>query len=227
MSEARPEPPVFAERLTRPVAPEALWFGLPLALGGGLALALGAPASGAILVALALFVGSFFRNPTRALPAGEGLVLSPADGRVIEVGEVEGASGEKWLRIGIFLSVFDVHVNRAPVAGRVIALERSGERFLAAFAPAAETKNVRLDLTLETASGVRLRVAQITGLIARRIVCHARIGEWLPRGARYGMIRFGSRTDVWLPLGSHARVARGQRVRGGSSVLAELAGATR
>jgi phosphatidylserine decarboxylase len=81
---------------------------------------------------------------------------------------------------------------------------------------------VRLDLTLETAGGTRVRVAQITGLIARRIVCHAQVGEWLEKGARYGMIRFGSRTDVVLPLGSRARVAKGDRVRGGSSVLAEL-----
>jgi phosphatidylserine decarboxylase len=227
VSDARPEPPVFAERLTGPVAPEAFAFGAPLALASAVALALGAIALGVVGLALTGFVISFFRNPRRTCPIGEGLVLSPADGRVIDVGEIEGGSGEKWLRIGIFLSVFDVHVNRAPVAGRVVALERSGTRFLAAFAPEAEHRNVRLDLTLETAGGVRVRVAQITGLIARRIVCHAQLGEWLPRGVRYGMIRFGSRTDVWLPLGSRPRVAKGERVRGGSSVLAELAGATR
>jgi phosphatidylserine decarboxylase len=153
--------------------------------------------------------------------------VSPADGKVIAVDEIELAGGEKALRIGIFLSVFDVHVNRAPVAGRVVAIERSGHAFLAAFNPEAEGRNVRLDVTLELASGARVRVAQITGLIARRIVCHAEVGEWLPRGARYGLIRFGSRTDVVLPAGSRASVKRGDRVRGGASVVAELPGGAR
>jgi phosphatidylserine decarboxylase len=143
---------------------------------------------------------------------------------VIDVAEIEVAPGEKALRIAIFLSVFDVHVNRAPLAGRIVSIERSGAKFLAAFNPDAESRNVRLDLVLETAGGVRVRVAQITGLIARRIVCHARVGEWLEKGARYGMIRFGSRTDLVLPLGSTPRVAKGARVRGGSSVVAELPG---
>ena len=121
--------------------------------------------------------------------------------------------------------MFDVHVNRAPLAGRVVAIERSGNAFLAAFNPEAETRNVRLALVLELASGVRIRVVQITGLIARRIVCHAQVGEWLPRGSRYGLIRFGSRTDVVLPAGSRALVKRGDRVRGGASLVAELPGA--
>jgi phosphatidylserine decarboxylase len=114
-------------------------------------------------------------------------------------------------------------VNRAPLAGRVVSIERRGTKFLAAFNPDAEALNVRLDVTLETARGVRIRFAQITGWIARRIVCHVREGEWLEKGARYGMIRFGSRCDVVLPLGARPRVAKGDRVRGGSSVLAELA----
>ena len=109
-------------------------------------------------------------------------------------------------------------------AARVVAIERSGSAFLAAFNPEAETRNVRLDLVLETPAGARVRVSQITGLIARRIVCHAKVGEWLPRGVRYGLIRFGSRTDVVLPTGSRPRVAKGDRVRGGSSVIAELPG---
>ncbi len=218
----QPQPPIFRERLTGLFAPEALWFGAPLALVGGIAWGAGAPLAGALLTGVALFVASFFRNPPREIPPGDALVVSPADGRVIEVGEIEQPGGEKALRIGIFLSVFNVHVNRAPVAGRILSIERSGTKFLAAFNPDAETKNVRLDLTLETALGARVRVAQITGLIARRIVCHAQVGEQIAKGARYGLIRFGSRTDVVLPLGSRARVAKGDRVKGGSSVLAEL-----
>lgn len=216
--------PMFRERLTGVVAPEALWFGAPLALAGGVAWGAGATALALPLWALALFVVSFFRNPDRAIPPGADLVVSPADGRVIDVAEVEVAPGEKALRIAIFLSVFNVHVNRAPLAGRVVAIERRGTKFLAAFNPDAESLNVRLDVTLETERGVRVRFAQITGLIARRIVCHVREGEWLEKGARYGMIRFGSRADVVLPLGTRPRVAKGARVRGGSTVLAELAG---
>jgi len=213
----------FEERLTGIVAPEALWFGAPLALAGGIAWGAGAAAAAFALWALGAFVVSFFRNPNREIPGGEGVVVSPADGRVIDVAELEVAPGEKALRIAIFLSVFNVHVNRAPLAGRVVAIERRGTKFLAAFNPDAEALNVRLDVTLETARGARIRFAQITGLIARRIVCHTRVGDWLEQGARYGMIRFGSRCDVILPLGSRPRVAKGDRVRGGSSVLAELA----
>ena len=119
----------------------------------------------------------------------------------------------KALRIGIFLSIFDVHVNRAPVAGRVLAKKRGGEKYLAAFNKAAERHNVRCAMTLETAGGAEVDVVQITGLIARRIVCQPAVGEWLARGVRYGMIRFGSRTDVVLPVGSEARVAVGDRVK--------------
>jgi phosphatidylserine decarboxylase len=219
-----PAPPVFQERLTGPLAPDAYALSVPLLLGGVFGLVVGWTFLGLLALGLGLFVTAFFRNPTREIPTPEREVVSPADGRVIALDEVELPAGEKGLRIGIFLSVFDVHVNRAPVAGRVVAIERSGDKYLAAFNPEAETRNVRLDMTLELASGARVRVAQITGLIARRIVCHAKVGEWLPRGVRYGLIRFGSRTDVVLPAGSHARVAKGDRVRGGSTVLAELPG---
>lgn len=215
--------PKFRERLTGIVAPEAYFFGVPLMLAGGVAYGVGRLGVALPLWALAAFVVSFFRNPNRAIPSGDGVVVSPADGRIIDVAEIEAAPGEKALRIAIFLSVFNVHVNRAPLAGRVVAIERTGTKFLAAFNPDAESLNVRLDLTLETAGGTRIRFAQITGLIARRIVCHTQVGDWLEQGTRYGMIRFGSRTDVVLPLGSKPRVAKGDRVRGGSTVLAELA----
>jgi phosphatidylserine decarboxylase len=215
-------PPVFEERLTGLLAPDAYRFALPLLAVGGLGLAFGWTVFGGVAVGLGLFVTAFFRNPPREIPGGPRDVVSPADGRVVAVDEIELPEGEKALRIGIFLSVFDVHVNRAPVAGRVVAIERSGDAYLAAFNPVAETRNVRLDMTLELPSGARVRVAQITGLIARRIVCHAVVGEWLARGVRYGLIRFGSRTDVVLPAGSRACVRRGDRVRGGASILAEL-----
>jgi len=214
--------PIFRERPTAWIAPE----GWPFVAGAGLAAVLAAalaPAWLAVLLgALALFVLAFFRNPARPVPGGEDDVVAPADGRVLAVDELEDERGRKGLRIGIFLSVFDVHVNRAPLAGRVVSVERAGARFLAAYDPRGERENVRLRMELERPDGRRFAVVQITGLIARRIVCHAQVGDWLARGARYGLIRFGSRTDVWLPAGSEPLVKRGDRVRGGASRIARL-----
>jgi phosphatidylserine decarboxylase len=216
------EAPVFEERLTAPILGEALGLGaVPYVLAVLCAcLGWGGPAVG--LLFLTGFVGFFFRNPERSIPGGDADVVAPADGRVIEVSQVEDEAGRKALRIGIFLSVFDVHVNRSPLAGRVVAIERGGSGYRPAFRRRAGDGNVHCSLTLETAAGQRVRVVQITGLIARRIVCQAKVGEWLPRGVRFGMIRFGSRTDVVLPASAEARVRQGDRVRGGSSIVARL-----
>lgn len=220
----RPLEARFEERLTAWFAPDVFRFGIPLFVVSGLAWGVGAPLVSLLFGALGVFVAAFFRNPERTIPEGDRRVVAPADGRVIAVGEIELPGGKKVLRIGIFLSVFNVHVNRAPVAGRVVRVERSGDAYLAAFNPAAETRNVRCAMTLAMDDGREVGVVQITGLIARRILCHPEIGEWLDRGVRYGLIRFGSRTDVLLPLGSRALVERGARVRGGSTVIAELDG---
>jgi phosphatidylserine decarboxylase len=217
-----PEAPHFQERPTEAIVSDALRFGGPLLVASAACGVLGWSMFAAVLLGLSIFVASFFRNPQRFIPGDDSAVVAPADGRVIEVGEIEGSDGEKWLRVGIFLSVFNVHVNRAPVAGRVLSVERSGSKMLAAFNRDAESLNVRCDMTLEMEGGTRVRVAQITGLIARRIICHPQVGEWIGRGERYGLIRFGSRTDVWLPLDAELRVMSGDRVRGGSSVLALL-----
>ena len=221
-SDPAPTEPIFADRPTEFVVRDALTLGVaPLALAGLCGL-IGWTVAGFGLLGLTFFVACFFRNPPRAIPGDETAVVAPADGRVIEVGEIEQPDGSKALRIGIFLSVFNVHVNRCPLAGRVVAVERGGQRFLAAFNRSAETENVRCAMTLETAAGVRFEVVQITGLLARRIVCHPQVGEWVRRGDRYGMIRFGSRTDVVLPLAATAKVKVRDRVRGGSTVVAEL-----
>jgi phosphatidylserine decarboxylase len=216
------EAPLFRERPTEFVVKDAFLLGaIPLTLAG-LAGALGLPALGFALLATTVFVGFFFRNPMRLVPGDDRTVVSPADGRVLEAGEIELADGTKAVRVAIFLSVFDVHVNRAPVPGAVVSIERSGAKYLAAFNRRAETENVRLDMTLRTERGEKVVVSQITGLIARRIVCHPQVGEWLERGVRYGLIRFGSRTDVVLPATAELRTRRGDRVHGGSSVIAQL-----
>jgi phosphatidylserine decarboxylase len=218
--------PKFQERLTGLFAPDALTTAVPTIMAGTAA-AFFAPWWIALLVlALGAFFAAFFRNPPRRLPDDPDAVVAPADGKVIDVGETELADGRKAMRIGIFLSVFDVHVNRAPVAGRVLSIGRSGAQFLAAFNPNAAVRNVQLALELETATGARVRVVQITGLIARRIVCHVEPGEWLDRGVRFGLIRFGSRTDVLLPLEAEVTVQVGDRVSGGSSIVARLPGAS-
>ncbi len=221
-SDPAPAEPIFAERPTEFVVRDALTLGVtPLVLAGLCGL-IGWTVAGFGLLGLTVFVARFFRNPLRVIPGDETAVVAPADGRVIEVGEIEQPDGSKALRIGIFVSVFNVHVNRCPLAGRVVAVERGGQRFLAAFNRSAETENVRCAMTLETAAGVRFEVVQITGWLARRIVCHPQVGEWVRRGDRYGMIRFGSRTDVVLPLAAAAKVKVRDRVRGGSTILAEL-----
>lgn len=224
MPESSPQAPLFEERLTRSFAPDVFTTSLPLVAFAGVCLALQWWIAAGLALVLGLFAAFFFRNPSREIPGDERTVVAPADGRVIDAGEVETVSGAKALRIGIFLSLFDVHVNRAPIAGRVLAKKRGGDEYLAAFNKAAERRNVRCAMTLETAGGAQVDVVQITGIIARRIVCQPAVGEWLERGVRYGMIRFGSRTDVLMPIGSEARVAVGDRVSGGSSVIAMLAG---
>jgi phosphatidylserine decarboxylase len=224
MSESAPIPgePVFAERPTEFVIRDAFLLGVvPLVLAGLAGLA-GLPSLGFACMALTVMTACFFRNPPRFVPEDESAVVAPADGRVLEVGEVESEGGEKRLRIGILLSVFDVHVNRCPLAGRVVSIERGGSRYLAARKREAEKANVRCTMTLETAAGERFQVAQIAGLVARRILCFPEIGEWVRRGDRYGYIRFGSRTDVLLPPRAQPSVRRGDRVKGGSSVVARL-----
>jgi phosphatidylserine decarboxylase len=223
---AEPErAPVFRERPTAPIAPEGWPFIGGTALITAVALALGVGWLAAIFAALTVFVIAFFRNPSRAVPGDDATVVAPADGRVLAVDAIEDEQGRKGLRIAIFLSVFNVHVNRTPLAGRVVSLTRGGARFLAAWDPRGERENVRLAMELELADGRRIVVTQITGLIARRIVCHAQVGEWIPRGIRYGLIRFGSRTDVLLPPGSVATVKPGDRVSGGSSIIGRLGAA--
>lgn len=155
-------------------------------------------------VAAALFCAFFFRDPTRVTPAREGLVVAPADGRVVSVAEavppaeLELGPEPRW-RVAIFLSVLDVHVNRAPVDGTVTRIAYRPGRFLNAADAMAAEENERNGLAIALADGRKVGVVQIAGLIARRIVCEVREGDRLLAGQRFGLIRFGSRTDLYLP----------------------------
>jgi phosphatidylserine decarboxylase len=169
----------------------------------------------------------FFRDPPRVTPLGEGLVVSPADGVVQMI--VEAVPPEELdlgpaplPRVSVFLNVFDVHINRVPVDGRVAAQAYRPGTFVNAALDKASEDNERHCVTLETAAGQRLGLVQIAGLVARRIVCHLEDGQNVRAGERYGLIRFGSRVDLYLPAGTAPLVAVGQRAVGGETVLADL-----
>ncbi len=167
-----------------------------------------------------LFMVNFFRDPPRRISTRPGDVVSPADGKVTSVEDLESSpwySG-RCKRISIFLSVFNVHVNRSPVEAKILKIEHRPGLFKNAMAADSGDVNEANALWLETAHGP-MTVRQIAGLIARRIVCPAQVGEALARGERFGMIRFGSRTELYLPVTAEITVRPGDRVRGGSSVV--------
>ena len=173
-----------------------------------------------IPVLLAFFFLWFFRDPERRIPTGVGDIVSPADGVVTEAEWIETSGGSR-LRISIFLNVFDVHVNRAPVAGTVKAVEYRQGGFLNAMKPESVVMNEQTLVVID-AGGYEVSYKQIAGLLARRIVCAVKVGDRLERGQRVGMIKFGSRTDVLIPADAELKVKTGTRVKGGASILAVL-----
>jgi phosphatidylserine decarboxylase len=197
---------------------EGYYFGLPPLALGAAALFLRWTIIGAILVALAAFIFYFFRDPERAIPADAGAVVSPADGRVVVVTD-EANAGRPGKRISIFLAIWNVHVNRSPAAGVITNLNYRPGKFYAAMRPSASADNEQNVITLSTDSG-ELVFKQIAGLIARRVVCWKKSGERVARGERIGLVRFGSRADLWLPRDSELLVKAGDHVKGGSSVVA-------
>jgi phosphatidylserine decarboxylase len=174
----------------------------------------------AIPILFALFFLWFFRDPSREIPSGDNLIVSPGDGVVTEADWVETRSGTK-LRLSIFLSVFDVHVNRAPVAGTVKLVERRKGKFLNAMNRESAIQNEQTLIVID-AGGYEVSFKQIAGLLARRIVCNLRPGDKVERGQRMGLIKFGSRVDVLVPASAELRVSKGSRVKGGSTILAVL-----
>jgi len=172
---------------------------------------------------ISLFVLQFFRDPARPAPAGEGLVLSPADGRIVAVEE----TNDPWLqrralKISVFMNVFNVHSNRVPVDGEVKGRWYHPGSFLNAALDKASVENERNAVWFQTRKGEDVTSVQVAGLIARRILCYAKQGDTYTRGQRYGFIRFGSRVDVYLPIGTTPRVSIGDKVSASSDVLAQL-----
>ena len=198
-------------------------FAYSAALGalGIVAASLGGIAWAVPELLLAAFVLYFFRDPERIVPAGEGVVVSPADGKIVEARAVELDGRPQW-KVSIFLSLLDVHVNRAPVSGTIQTLQYQPGRFLIASRPEASVQNEQNTVTIR---GERITVIfrQIAGLLARRIVFRKRIGDHVERGERVGLIKFGSRVDLFLPSETKLLVSVGDRVHGGSSILARLA----
>jgi phosphatidylserine decarboxylase len=170
-----------------------------------------------IPVVLAAFFLWFFRDPSRRVPEGEGVIVSPADGKVEEADWIETTSGSR-VRVSIFLSVFDVHVNRVPAEGLVTLVEYREGQFLNALKPESAVHNEQTLVTID-AGNYSISFKQIAGLLARRIVCNLQTGEQVRRGQRMGMIKFGSRVDVLLPASVELRVKAGDHVKGGSSIL--------
>jgi phosphatidylserine decarboxylase len=206
---------------------EGYTFGLPPFLIGALLLALSNMyrsewllVSGVLLLLLGLFVFSFFRNPDRVVPSDPGLIVAPADGRIVVV-KNEDNSGKPGRRISIFLAIWNVHVNRAPVAGTITRLDYKPGKFLPAWDETASFQNEQNVFTQSTEHG-EIVYRQIAGWVARRVVAWRKVGDTVARGERIGLVRFGSRVDLWLPGDAEILVKVGDHVKGGSSILARM-----
>jgi phosphatidylserine decarboxylase len=185
----------------------------------------------ALLAGLTIWVFAFFRDPIRTTPRGENLIIAPADGLITMITKVppprelagpEGLPETEYTRVSIFMSVFDVHINRSPVSGRVRKVAYIPGKFVNADLDKASEDNERQHVVVETGAGVRIGFTQIAGLVARRILTFVREGDVVEAGERVGLIRFGSRVDVYLPSGTGPRVLLGQRSIAGETVIAEL-----
>ncbi|MBI2149646.1 MAG: phosphatidylserine decarboxylase [Acidobacteria bacterium] len=200
------------------IVKDAFLFLLPLFAAAITSFVLGWGAAGFFLLLVAGFVAFFFRNPRREIPRDPRLIVSPADGRVVEVERAGGAT-----KLSIFLSIFNVHVNRSPIAGRIEAVDYKAGKFRAAFRHAASIENER-NIVMVSHGGINLVFTQIAGLVARRIVFWKKVGDTVDKGELVGLIRFGSRVDVLFPAGTEVTVEKGARVRGGSTPIGVIKG---
>ena len=206
-----------------PVASEGWPFILPLAVITVLLFFFGWKITGVVTLVLTVFVMSFFRDPARTIPQGKNIVVSPADGRVIVVKDVFEPEYLKQdvKQISIFMSVFNVHVNRIPLSGTVESVTYHPGKFHVASVDKASLDNEQTGMVISS-GGKKILVKQIAGLIARRIVCYAKPGDAVTTGERYGLIRFGSRVDIFLPKDADIKVKVGDRVKGVLNVLAVM-----
>lgn len=206
-----------------PIAKEGYMFIIPLVVFTWGFFALSWFWAGGLFGGLLLFVTWFFRDPDRVIPEDPNAIVSPGDGRIVEIVPEQDPLLEKegYTRISVFLNVFNVHVNRVPIAGKIQAYRYNKGKFLNAASHKASLDNEQSAILLNNGH-VTLLVKQIAGLIARRIVCYAKEGDEFQRGQRYGLIRFGSRMDVFVPEGTEIKVAIGDIVSGGSSIIGYL-----
>ena len=204
-----------------PIAKEGLPFLIPAALLTVILGIMGWEVWMSLGILFSLFIAYFFRNPRREIPDLENIILSPADGRVIHVGECEEDRflKEKTLKVSIFMSLFDVHLNRAPVSGKVLERSYFPGRFLVASLEKSSLLNEQNAVILETEDRFKILLVQIAGFVARRIVCYAKAGDRLRKGEIFGLIRFGSRVDLYLPPEVKPIVRVGQHVKGGESII--------
>jgi phosphatidylserine decarboxylase len=206
-----------------PIAAEGWPFIIPLALVTALLFTVGWKYTALVSLMLALFVLFFFRDPERAIPEGNSIVVSPADGKVIVIKDIYEPTylKQEVKQVSIFLSVFNVHVNRAPIGGAVEVVKYNPGKFHVASVDKASLDNEQTAMVIASGKD-RILVKQIAGLIARRIVCYARPGDAVKTGERYGLIRFGSRVDIFLPATAEIKVKLGDRVRGAQDVIGVL-----
>ena len=196
---------------------EGYKFGVPPIVVGLAALIPGWKWAAGILIFLGCFVFYFFRDPERKIPSEPGAVVSPADGHVVEIVD-EPFEGKPGHRVSIFLSIWDVHIQRAPMPGRIAKVDYHPGSFYAAWKASASRENEQNVIYIDTPHGIAV-FKQIAGAVARRVVCWKQQGDSVALGERVGMIRFGSRVDIWLPAAAEIVVRRGQRLKGGESLL--------
>jgi phosphatidylserine decarboxylase len=204
-----------------PIAKEGLPFLIPVVLLTVFLGAMGWKVWMSLGIFFSLIVAYFFRNPRREIPNLQNIILSPADGRIIHVGECEEDRflKEKALKVSIFMSLFDVHVNRAPISGKVLERDYLPGRFFVASVEKSSLLNEQNAVILEAEDRMKILLIQIAGFVARRIVCYAKAGDTLRKGEIFGLIRFGSRVDLYLPPAVKPIVRVGQHVKGGESII--------
>ena len=204
-----------------PIAKEGFPFLIPSVILTLLFVVMGWTILTILAILLTLFIAYFFRNPKRIIPSLKNIILSPADGTVISVGECEEERflKERALKVSIFMSPFDVHINRAPASGKILQASYHPGKFLVASRDKASLLNEQNAFVMETEERFKILLVQIAGFVARRIVCYAKAGDHLNRGEIFGMILFGSRVDLYLPLNIRPIVRVGQHIKGGESII--------